>query len=140
MVAFMVLTGFGSVSDQMNARMAQMPQHYSQFDVKMGWAVSGGNSSTTINGIIENVRYATMEDIEVWASLVDAKGKLFARSVNYIIPNRLNRGDFAPFTIILPSVAPTDTKLVFTYKYVGTDGGGHDADATSWMQSFESGM
>ena len=138
MISVAVLAGFGSVSDQMKSRMAQMPQHYSQFDVKIGWAVTGGNSATTINGIIENVRYATMEDIEVWASLVDAKGKLIARSVNYIIPNRLDRDDFAPFTIILPAVAPTDAKLIFTYKYVGSDGGGHDADATSWMQSFES--
>ena len=140
MTAVAVLAGFSSVSDQLKSRMAQMPQHYSQFDMKMGWAVTGNNSATTINGIIENVRYATMEDIEVWASLVDAKGKLLARSVDYIIPNRLERDDFASFTIILPKIAPTDAKLMFTYKYIGSDGGGHDADATSWMQSFESNL
>lgn len=138
MISVAVLAGFTSISGQLKARMEQMPQHYAQFDVKMGWTVTAGNSGTTIDGIIKNDRYAIMEDIEIWASLVDAKGRLLARSVDYIIPKRLDRDDFAPFTIILPTVAPKDSKLIFTYKYVGEDGSDDGGGPARWMQSFES--
>jgi hypothetical protein len=135
-IAVAVLTGFMSVSNELKAKMEQMPRHYSQFDAKIGWAVTSGNTGTTINGIIKNVRYARMENIEVWVSLFDANGKLLARSVDYVIPTRLVRDDLAPFTILLSSAAPTDGKLIFTYKYVGEDGGDNGGD-TAWMQSFE---
>ena len=138
LIATLVLTGFTSLSDQLKERMEQMPHHYSQFDVNVGWAATSGNSATTINGIIKNVRYIRMDDLEVWVSLVDAKGNLVARSVDYIIPSKLDRDDVATFTIILPAAAPADAKLIFTYKYVGNDGGGDDGGATKWMQSFES--
>jgi hypothetical protein len=138
MVSVAILAGFTSVSEQLKARMEQMPQHYSQFDVKMGWAVTAGNSGTTIDGVIKNDRYAIMEDIEIWASLVDAKGKLLARSVDYVIPKRLDRDDFAPFSITLPTAAPKDAKLIFTYKYVGEDGSDDGGGPARWMQSFES--
>lgn len=137
-IAVAVLVGFTSVSDQLKVRMEQMPQHYSQFDVKMGWTVTTGNNSTTITGIIQNVRYATMEDIEVWVSVLDANGKVTARSVDYVLPKRLVRDDVAPFTIKLPIVASANARLLFTYKYIGSDGGGTDGDAINWMQSFES--
>ena len=140
MIVAMVLAGFTSVSDQLKARMEQMPQHYSQFDVKIGWAVTGGNSATTINGIIKNVRYAMMDDIEIWVSLLDAKGNQLARSVDYVIPNRLDRDDVAPFTINLPTAAPKNAKLIFTYKYVGNDGGEDGGGSANWLQSFESGL
>ena len=39
-LAVMVMAGFTSVSEQLKTQMGQMPQHYTQFDVKMGWAVT----------------------------------------------------------------------------------------------------
>jgi hypothetical protein len=137
-IATAVLVGFSSVSEQLKVRMERMPQHYSQFDMKIGWNVTNGSiSSTTIDGIVKNVRYVEMENIEVWASLLDSNGKLLARSVDYVIPTRLGEGELAPFTIKLPAVASAGSKLIFTYKYFGSDGGG-DTDNTRWMQSFES--
>src|ERR1035437_8336787 len=117
MVATAVLVGFSSVSDQLKVRMERMPQHYTQFDAKIGWGVTGGNiGSTTIDGIIKNVRYDKMEDIEVWAPLLDNNGNLLARAVDYLLPTRLGEGDFAPFTIKLPAVASAGSKLILTYK------------------------
>ena len=132
-----LLLGFTSVSDQLKAQMVKLPHHYAQFDIKMGWSVTTGNNATTIDGIIQNVRYATMEDIEVWVSVSDAKGTVLARSVAYIIPNRLDRDDSAPFTVKLPLAVSATTKLLFTYKYTGADGGSMDGGVTNWMQSFE---
>ena len=138
MIVSLLLAGFMSLSDQLKARMEQMPKHYSHFDVKMGWAVASRDNATTIDGIIKNIRYASMNGIEIWVAILDANGKVSARSVDYVIPNRVARDDVAQFAIKLPVAAPAGSKLLFTYKYVGDDGGGSDNDAIAWMQTFES--
>lgn len=136
--ALFLLGGFTSLSDRLKDQLKLSPQHYSQFDVNMGWDVKTDNGSTIINGIIQNIRYATMEDIEIWVSSVDANGKTVSRSVCYVIPRTLNRDDLASFNITLSTTAPPGSTLVFTYKYNGFDGGGSDEGGINWMQSFES--
>jgi len=136
--ALILLGAFTSLSDQLRERLKTSPQHYSQFDVNMGWDVTAEHGTTIINGVIQNIRYATMEDIEIWVSSVDAKGKTISRSVSYVIPRSLNRDDVSSFSVTLPTTAAQGSKLVFTYKYNGFDGGGSDDGGTNWMQSFES--
>jgi hypothetical protein len=136
LIAITMLTGFTSHTNQLKEQLEQMPHHYSQFDVKIAWNVSVDNSSLMINGIIKNIRYARMEDLEVWVSLIDANGGQVSRSVAFVIPSKLDKDDLAPFTIKLTPISPTGSKLLFTYKYAGSDGG--DRDSGFWMQSFES--
>lgn len=135
-----MLAGFTSISDKLREQLKTLPQHYSQFDVNMAWDVSTINGNTFINGVVQNVRYATMEDLEIWVSLHDAKGKLLSRAVCFIIPRQLDRDVTAPFNVKLPLVPSPGSKFIFTYKYNGFDGGGNDgaAGGVNWMQSFES--
>ncbi|KAB0668741.1 hypothetical protein F6V30_15380 [Oryzomonas sagensis] len=137
MGVLLLLGGFTSLSDRLKEQLKTSPQHYAQFDVNMGWDVTTAKGTTVINGVIQNIRYASMEDIEIWVSSVDANGKTVSRSVNYVIPRRLEMGDLTPFSITLPTAAPPGTKLIFTYKYNGSDGGPDDG-SINWMQSFES--
>jgi hypothetical protein len=138
MCALLLLGGFTSLSDQLKEQLKTLPQHYSQFDVKMGWDVKTDNDSTTISGVIQNIRYATMEDIVIWVSALDAEGRVVSRSASYVIPRTLDMGDLTSFSVRLPTRAVPGTKLVFTYKYNGFDGGGPDGGGINWMQSFES--
>jgi hypothetical protein len=137
-IAVAVLTGFTSVTSSLRTQMAQLPHHYSQFDAKLGWEVTSGTAGMTINGIFQNVRYARMENIEIWASLRDSKGKVVAQAVDYLIPGRLERDDLARFHISLPGTAHMDGTLIFTYRYIGEDGGEETGGGDNyWMQSFE---
>lgn len=130
---------FASMSDQMREKLDTLPQHYSSFDVKMAWDVKIVDGNTVFDGVIKNVRYATMNDIEIWVALLDENGKTVRRGAGYVIPNRLDMNGIAPFSVKLPAVAPHDARLVFTYKYNGSDGGGNDGGGDgNWMQSFES--
>jgi hypothetical protein len=138
MCALLLLGGFTSLSDRLKEQLITSPQHYSQFDVRMGWDVKADNGNTIINGVIQNVRYATMEDLEIWVSSLDANGKVVSRSVGYVIPRILDRDDLTSFSVTLPTAATPGTKLLFTYKYDGYDGGGSDGGGINWMQSFES--
>lgn len=138
MVVVLLMGGFTTLSDQLKEQLKTSSQHYSQFDVNMGWDVKVENGNTVINGVIQNTRYATMEDIEIWVSSLDDSGKIVSRSVCYVIPRVLERDNIAPFGIKLPTMVTPGTKLLFTYKYNGFDGGGADDGGVSWMQSFES--
>jgi len=136
-----ILGGFASISDEMREKLTTLPHNYSQFDVKMSWEVKAVEGNTVINGVVQNVRYTIMEDLEIWVALHDSKGKLLSRAVCFIIPRQLDMGDAAPFNIKLPMLAYPGSKFIFTYKYSGFDGGGNDGMAgggSNWMQSFES--
>jgi hypothetical protein len=136
----LLLSGVTSVSEQLKDQLKQLPQHYSQFDVKMGWAATTEKGAVVISGVLQNVRYATMENIEIRVSALDANGTSIGRGVEFVLPRVLSRDDVAPFRIQLPSSAARAAKLQFTYTYFGFDGGGSGGDGTSWMQSFESVM
>lgn len=140
MGVLLITCGFTSGSDEMRAQLNVLPQHYTNFDVKMAWDTQAVNGNTVIEGVIQNVRYATMEDIEIWVSLLDNKGKMVQRAVDYVAPRQLDMDAATAFSVKLPTVAPHGAKLVFTYKYGGLDGGGDGplGGGTYWMQSFES--
>ncbi|BCS52266.1 FxLYD domain-containing protein [Geobacter sp. SVR] len=107
--------------------------HYTNFDASLTWEVTSTATETVISGTFRNVRYALMENIEIWVTLRDTKGMQVARAVDYIF--RLDRDDTAPFSVKLAAPASGEASLLFTYKYQGSDGGD---GATAWMQAFES--
>jgi hypothetical protein len=131
------LAGFSSISDKLKDEMVNLPQHYTQFDVKLGWEIKAGTNSTTVEGIIQNIRYARMENIEIWVSALDGSGKQIGRATSYVIPLQLDMNDLTSFSLKLPVATTAGTKLVFTYKYVASDGGSDDGGGINWMQSFE---
>jgi hypothetical protein len=111
-----------------------LSQQYTSFDVKMTWDIKTIGSNTVIDGVIKNIRYAMMEDIEIRVSLLDSNGKTVSSAVDFVMPRRLDMDETTAFRVMLPVVAPHGAKLVFTYRYDGYDGG----DGTKWMQSFDS--
>lgn len=118
-------------------RLQSMPQHYSQFDVVMGWEVKPSDGGTVVHGVVKNVRYYVMRGIEIWVAPLDAAGKEITRSVTYIIPNDLMMDQSADFTVKLPVPVTEGERLRFTYKYFGSDGGdGAKGGGMDWMQSF----
>jgi hypothetical protein len=137
MLLLTMLCGFSSVSDRLKDQLRSMPQQYEQFDLKLGWNVSSEKDTMLVAGVIQNVRYAFMEDVEIWVSALDADGKVVARAADFVLPRRLTRDEPAAFAVKLPKAAGSVTTLQFTYKYEGSDGGGNDGDAIKWMQSFE---
>lgn len=136
-----ILSGFSSRSDEMLHQLRSLPQHYAQFDVDLAWKFRAVDGKTVVSGVVRNVRYATMEDLEIWVALYDSRAKLLGRAVCYVVPRQLNLDDAAPFDVQLPIAASPGNKFIFTYKYNGLDGGGSEGmngGGVNWMQSFES--
>jgi len=121
-------------------RLETLPQHYSQFDVRLAWETKTLGDKTIVDGVAENVRYAYMYDLEIWVAVLDGAGKAVARSVSFVIPRQLNLDESAEFSLRLPVAATPGTRLRFTYRYRGSDGGDRRKfgdGGTPWMQSFE---
>lgn len=126
-----------SYPDLDRARLETPPQRYAQFDLVMGWEIGVDNAHTTVEGVVRNVRYYMMRDLEIWVSLLDREGKVAARAMTFIIPSDLGMDQSAPFTVKLPAAVSPGDRLRFTYKYRGSDGGDGMERGIDWMQSFE---
>lgn len=141
LVAAVVTGGCANYPDPRQQRMDAMTQHYAQFDVVMAWDTKVAGGKTVIDGVVKNVRYAYMYDLEIWVAVLDEAGKVKARSVSYIIPRRLDMDEAADFSLKLPMAAAPGTRLRFTYRYRGSEGGegseGGVERGPNWMQSFE---
>ena len=133
-----LLAGCATYPNTDRVRLESLPQRYSQFDLVMGWETRVQSKETVLDGVVRNVRYYMMSDLEIWVALLDERGKVVARGMTFIIPSDLGMDKSAPFTVKLPvAVAPGD-RLRFTYKYRGSDGGNGMERGLDWMQSFES--
>jgi hypothetical protein len=130
----MILGGCASYRDAYQERFDSLPQHYSQFDLKMAWEMKVMDSGTAIDGMVKNIRYFEMDGIEIWVSLLDGSGKTLGRSMTFIIPRSLSKDDQVPFSITVPARAVPGTRLRFTYSYLASEG---MDERMFWMQSFE---
>jgi hypothetical protein len=114
-------------------KMKTLPQHYEQFDVKMAWKVTSSQGSTVIDGVVKNIRYFEMSQLEVRVLSLDNKGNEVHRAVDFV--NTLRENEAGAFSIKFPLLA-SGSRLRFLYSYIGSDGGG-EFSAVAWMQSFE---
>jgi len=132
-----LLAGCAAYPDTERMRLETLPQHYSQFDLVMGWDIRVQDGQTVLDGVVRNVRYYMMRDLEIWVALLDDRRKVAARGMTFIIPSDLGMDQSAPFTVKLPVAVNPGDRLRFTYKYRGSDGGDGMERGLDWMQSFE---
>lgn len=140
-ITLLLSAGCATYHDTGRQKLQALPQHYSQFDLVMGWETRVAGGKTVVDGVVKNVRYAEMYDLEIWVAVLDQAGKVKARSVSYVIPRKLDLDQTAEFSLKLPVAAAPGTRLRFTYRYRGSEGGeglgGGLERGTNWMQSFE---
>jgi len=114
--------------------MQALPQHYREFDAQLAWEVKSLGDSTVIDGVIKNIRYYEMDDVEIWVTSLNADGKEAQRAVDFV--HMLKENESAAFKLKIPKVA-SGTKLHFMYKYIAQEGG-DSGDSMSWRQTFDS--
>lgn len=115
-------------------KLQTLPQQYEQFDAKLAWDISTDVDTTVINGVIKNIRYFEMNDLEIQVALLGANGREGHRDTYFIAG--LKENEAAPFILKLPAVAPGST-LRFRYRYMGYEGGGNSGGDSGWRQSFD---
>lgn len=138
-LATILLAGCSTYQDSARLRMDSLAQHYSQFDLTLAWEIKPLDRTTLVEGVVKNVRYTYMYDLEIWVEALNSAGKVETRAVSYVIPRQLNLDEMAEFSLKLPAHVGPGTRLRFTYRYRGSDGGegGGLERGTNWMQSFD---
>lgn len=135
LLLLLMLTGCATYRSDKADRMQVLPQHYSQFDLKMAWEVRTVDGSTVIDGLVKNIRYYEMDELEIRVLSLDTEGRTVHRAADFVYT--LKENEIAQFTLKVPRLAP-GSRLRFMYSYIGNDGGGDSGGAMSWRQSFES--
>lgn len=132
---FIWISGCSSVSGHLREQMSGLPGQYASFDLKLGWEVKKVGDQLFVDGIVKNVRYAYVEDLEIWVSPKDRNGNSLAPPASDFIQGNLRLDDYAGFSLKLPATTTPVATLVFTYRYTGLDGG-EDGGGIPWMNSF----
>jgi len=134
-VLLLALGGCATYRDISQERLTTLPLQYAQFDAKLAWEVTTTDTATRINGVVKNIRYYEMDELEIWVWVLDRNGRETERAATFV--PRLKENEAAPFSIELSKLA-SGTKLRFTYRYIGHDGGGDSGGADWWHQTFDS--
>jgi len=93
-------------------------QHYKFYDLEFFWKNDHTPDSYSIEGLVQNNRYANVRDLELSATLLQKDGKELATSTFYFFPNLLSIDEKAPFTLVLPiKQGQQPAKLKFFYRY-----------------------
>lgn len=129
----LIAGGCATYRDDSLARLDTLPQHYAQFDIQMAWEVKPAQGSTVIDGVVKNIRYFEMNQLQIQVSSLDDNGRKVHHAVDFI--NTLRENEAGSFTLKLPQLE-SGSRLRFIYSYIGTDGG--RSGGISWEQSFES--
>jgi len=134
LVIVLLASGCATYRDDSLVRLQTLPQHYELFDAKLAWEASTSAATTTISGVIKNIRYFAMEGVEIQAATLAGDGREIARDTYFV--NGIKENEAVPFILKLPAVSPGST-LRFRYRYIGMEGGGDSGDALTWRQSFD---
>jgi len=100
------------------------PYRHSDFDYKVAWRTTGADNMVAIDGIMKNVRYATINSLDLTLFLIGTDGKVRARTTTLPFPQTSMLGDPVSFSAKLKDAAlkPGDT-IKFAIHYVAGEGG-----------------
>ncbi len=113
---------------------AVYPYRYSSFDINVAWNTLPSGKTLMVNGLIKNMRYTQIEDIDVTISLLDKEKKEVSVGGALPIPIVLKSYDSEPFSAPLKGAElRPGSALQFVIRYRVNEGG---TDNYTWMTSF----
>jgi hypothetical protein len=112
------------------------PFRHDAFDYRTAWRTSQVGSAILIDGVLKNVRYAYIDDLDLMIQVVGQDGTVRSRATVFPIPQHSRMDEVVPFSAKLPDVTlvPGDT-LLFMLHYRGNEGGDGN-DGIDWHSSF----
>jgi hypothetical protein len=129
------LVACGSLQSAQQSPVAEYPFRHSAFDQKVAWKTSLIDRNLVINGLLKNVRYLQIDDVELTVSVIDKDNKTLARNRTLFLPVPIKMDDYVPFGLTVENVTLTrGDVLSFLIKYRAYDG---DSSSFTWLSSFK---
>jgi hypothetical protein len=102
---------------------AEYTYRHNDFDFRYAWKTSQTDKGIGIEGLIKNVRYPAVEDVEVRVSLLNKEKKLIAEDVTFPIPQTIRIEDYRSFEILLKNAKISEgDQLQFLVSYSISEG------------------
>lgn len=106
----------GMPSRQANVRY---PHSYAFYDLALSWETKRNDTSVTIEGIVKNISYYYLRDLEISATLLDSKGKSISKETFFVIPSLLSLDQTESFRFHLPvkpGLHPEKLRIFYRYR------------------------
>lgn len=117
-----------------NGPAAGLPFRHSDFDFKVAWNTSTLDQGVAIEGLLTNVRYPSVEGVDLSVWLVGKDNRVIACSTAFPIPQRIGEYDYSPFRLVLKNgLLSKGDVLQFLIRYRVNEGG---QGGDSWLSSF----
>ena len=133
-LSLLLLSACGAPGQQIRKSLEEYPQQYRQFDAQLAWRITPAGAESLIDGVLKNVRYYEMNELEIWVFTLDASGHETNRAVSFV--SRLKEQELGSFRLTIPRVS-TGQHLRFIYRYRPNEGGDRYDQSTPWLQSFD---
>jgi hypothetical protein len=137
MIAAMILSlvSCGSLQSAHQSPAADFPFRHGAFDLKVAWRTSPIDKNLFIDGLVKNVRYLQIEDVELTVSVINGGNKVVASNRTFLVPSPINMDHSAPFGLKLSNVTLSRGDILrFLIKYRANDGG---PGTFEWLSSFK---
>ncbi len=130
----LTLTVCGSAYATGTGPAAEFPFRHSGFDFKVAWKTSSSDQGVAIDGLLKNVRYPSVEGVDLYVKLVDKENRILAREATFPIPQRIGEYDYSPFRLMLAKGSISNgAVLQFLIRYHINEGG---QGGDNWLSSF----
>ena len=128
------ITGCVMISVPSRQPFAGLPYRYNSFDLKVAWKAEPTRQGLALDGVLKNVRYARMDDLDVTVSLLDPRQGIFAKAKTFVIPRSANLDEYRNFDMVLENATLKKGDMFrFDIHYVAVD----DHNSTlNWYTTF----
>lgn len=138
LILLLIIAGMpacASLKSSQNDPMAQFPYRHNAYDLIVAWNSLQTEHGTIIDGLIKNVRYPEVRDIDLTVKVFDPKGSLLSKGSFLLVPAPLSMYESAPFIVKLPDAPLAKGNVIeFIMRYHGNDGYRNNFD---WLTSFK---
>lgn len=116
--------------------VADFPYRHSDFDYKVAWKTTPSDGGVSISGLLKNIRYPFIDQVDVTIFLLGPNHKVRARKTALPVPQQSRQNDVVSFAVKLNNVSfnQGDT-LAFAIHYNGSEGGG-GGGGVDWQSTF----
>jgi hypothetical protein len=129
-----VFAGCTGMSAARKSPFAGYPFRHADFDFIVTWKTSPVGKSVDVDGILKNVRYFQVTDLQLWVKALNKDKKVLADESTLFLPVPLNTDDYLPFSVTLKNVtlAPGDMLKFVILCRVNED----SKSSSIWLSSF----
>lgn len=113
---------------------AGYPFRHDDFDFNVAWKTSPAGQGVNVDGILKNVRYAQVSDIQLWVKVLSKDKKVMTEESTLLLPVSLNTDDSLPFSVTLKNVVLAPGNMLnFVIMYRVND---DSKSSSAWLSSF----